>query len=157
NDVFASCSEDRTVKLWSINNPRHSIATISAHSDQVLSLDWNKYVQNQLVTTSSDKSIKVWDIRNHKHPVSMLGPFEFAMRRCKFSPYHQNILAVSGYNMAASVWDLSLGQVVYVHDSHHEFVFGLDWSLFVPGQLTTCAWDEWVHVFNVSLPGRDTN
>ncbi|KAJ1917899.1 peroxisomal targeting signal 2 receptor [Mycoemilia scoparia] len=152
NTTFASCSEDRTIKIWSLNNPQSPVGTIQGHSNQVLSLDWNKYIPNQIATTSSDKTIKVWDIRNPKHAVTVLGPFEFAMRRCKFSPHHPNIIAAGGYDMASSVWDLSKGRVVYLHDPHCEFVHGLDWSLFTPNVMTTCAWDEMVHVFNVPLP-----
>ncbi|KAJ2617209.1 peroxisomal targeting signal 2 receptor [Coemansia sp. RSA 1365] len=151
-DQFATCSEDKTIKLWSVNEPNgKSLATFGGHVDQVLSLDWNKYKPEQLVTSSVDRTIKIWDIRNPRGQVAMFGPFEFSVRRVKFSPFSPNFIATAGYDMSASVWDVRNGTVVYVHDLHKEFVFGIDWSLFHSGLMATCSWDEQVHLFQVPV------
>ena len=34
-------------------------------------------------------------------------------------------------------------------EHHSEFVVGLDFNLFVPGQVATCSWDGFVAVFDV--------
>ncbi|KAJ2516050.1 peroxisomal targeting signal 2 receptor [Coemansia sp. RSA 1939] len=152
-DQFATCSEDKTVKLWSTGEPSaKSLMTFGGHVDQVISLDWNKYMPSQFVTSSVDRTIKTWDIRNPRGQVAMFGPFEFSARRVKFSPFSPNFIATAGYDMSASVWDVRTGAVVYVHDAHKEFVFGVDWSLFHPGQIATCSWDEYINVFNVPIP-----
>ncbi|KAJ2370109.1 peroxisomal targeting signal 2 receptor [Coemansia sp. RSA 2611] len=151
-DQFATCGEDKLVKLWSVNEPNgKSLATFSGHMDQVLSLDWNKYAPEQFVTSSVDRTIKLWDIRNPRGQVAMFGPFEFSVRRVKFSPFSPHYIATAGYDMSASVWDTRNGSVVFVHDAHREFVFGVDWSLFHPGMMATCSWDEQVHLFNVPI------
>ncbi|KAJ2336054.1 peroxisomal targeting signal 2 receptor [Coemansia sp. RSA 2681] len=155
SDQFATCGEDKTVKLWSVNDPHAKpLASFGGHMDQVLSLDWNKYSPNMFATSSVDRTIKIWDVRNPRGQVSMFGPFEFSIRRVKFSPFSPNYLATAGYDMSASVWDVRTGAVIFVHDAHSEFVFGVDWSLFHPGQMATCSWDEQVHVFNV--PGTQS-
>ncbi|KAJ1667037.1 peroxisomal targeting signal 2 receptor [Coemansia sp. RSA 1813] len=152
-DQFATCSEDKTVKLWSVNEPSaKSLITFGGHMDQVISLDWNKYMPNQFVTSSVDRTIKLWDVRNPRGQVSMFGPFEFSVRRVKFSPFSPNFIATAGYDMSASVWDVRNGSVVYVHGAHKEFVFGVDWSLFHPGQIATCSWDEYIDIFSVPIP-----
>ncbi|KAJ2782472.1 peroxisomal targeting signal 2 receptor [Coemansia interrupta] len=152
-DQFASCGEDKTVKLWSTNEPNgRSIASFGGHVDQVVSLDWNKYSPELFVTSSTDRTIKVWDIRNPRGNITMFGPFEFPVRRVRFCPFSPNFIATAGYDMSASVWDIRNGAVTFVHNAHSEFVFGVDWSLFHPGQMASCSWDEQIHVFNVPIP-----
>ncbi|KAJ2774638.1 peroxisomal targeting signal 2 receptor [Coemansia nantahalensis] len=157
-DQFATCGEDRAVRLWSANEPAGAaaaarpLATFAGHGDQVLSLDWNKYAPDSFVTSSADRTIKIWDIRNPRGQVAMFGPFEFAVRRVRFSPFSPHYIATAGYDMSASVWDTRSGAVVHVHDAHTEFVFGVDWSLFHPGLLASCSWDEQVHLFTAPLP-----
>ncbi|KAJ1646365.1 peroxisomal targeting signal 2 receptor [Coemansia erecta] len=152
-DQFASCGEDKCIKLWSTNQPNaRPIASFTGHSDQVVSLDWNKYSSDLFVTSSTDRTIKTWDIRNPRANVAMFGPFEFPVRRVKFSPFSPNFIAAAGYDMSASIWDIRNGSVVFVHDAHKEFVFGIDWSLFHPGLIASCSWDEQIHVFNAPIP-----
>ncbi|KAJ2852514.1 peroxisomal targeting signal 2 receptor [Coemansia brasiliensis] len=151
-DQFATCGEDKVVKLWSVNQPNgKSLATFNGHMDQVLSLDWNKYAPEQFVTSSVDRTIKIWDIRNPRGQLAMFGPFEFSVRRVKFSPFSPHYIAAAGYDMSASIWDVRNGSVVFVHDAHREFVFGVDWSLFHPGVMATCSWDEQVHLFKIPV------
>ncbi|KAJ1818973.1 peroxisomal targeting signal 2 receptor [Coemansia sp. RSA 2598] len=152
-DQFASCGEDKSVKLWSVNEPNaRPIASFAGHVDQVVSLDWNKYSPELFVTSSTDRTIKIWDIRNPRANIAMFGPFEFPVRRVKFSPFSPNFVATAGYDMSASIWDIRNGSVVFVHDAHTEFVFGIDWSFFHPGLIASCSWDEQIHVFNAPIP-----
>ncbi|KAI7829264.1 WD40-repeat-containing domain protein [Kickxella alabastrina] len=152
-DQFASCGEDKSIRLWSTNAPQsRSIASFGGHTDQVVSLDWNKYSPDMFVTSSTDRTIKIWDTRNLRGSVTMFGPFEFPVRRVKFCPFSPHFIATAGYDMSASVWDVRNGSVTFVHDAHTEFVFGIDWSYFHPGQIASCGWDEQIHVFNVPLP-----
>lgn len=42
--VFASCSVDRTVRIWDTRNPsRRSMLTVQAHDSDVNVLNWNKW------------------------------------------------------------------------------------------------------------------
>lgn len=47
------------MKIWDLNSAR-SVTTIAAHGNEVLSLDWNKYNQFEVVSGSADCTIKVW-------------------------------------------------------------------------------------------------
>lgn len=73
--VFASCSVDRTVRIWDTRNrSHHSMLTVQAHRSDVNVLNWNKWglcvgvsrrqVGYLMVTGSDDCSFRVWDIRN---------------------------------------------------------------------------------------------
>lgn len=153
SDVFASASGDRTVKIWDIKSPRSSL-TIPAHDHEVLSMDWNKYRQGEIVTGSADQSIKVWDLRQPRQAISHLVGHQFAVRRVKCSPHHPGIIASASYDMTVRLWDINLvgaDPLVFVHEGHGEFVLGVDFNLYLPQQLASCAWDEQVHLLNLPI------
>ncbi|CAO3616913.1 unnamed protein product [Cunninghamella blakesleeana] len=146
--LLLSGSGDQTVKIWDTKSPR-SVQTVFAHNNEILSVDWNKYNQDMFVTGSVDKSIKVWDIRNPSREVICFPGHEYAVRKVKCSPHRGNIIASASYDMSVRFWDMNAppGQnMIDVYDAHTEFVLGLDWSLYIPGRIATCAWDESVHV-----------
>ncbi|SAM09444.1 hypothetical protein [Absidia glauca] len=147
--LLMSGSGDQTVKIWDTKSPR-SAQTIFAHNNEVLSVDWNKYNPDMLVTGSVDKTIKVWDLRNSSREVICLPGHEYAVRKVKCSPHRANIISSASYDMSVRFWDINAppGQnMIDVHDAHTEFVLGVDWNLYVEGQVATCAWDENVHIF----------
>ncbi|CAI2173617.1 14963_t:CDS:2 [Funneliformis geosporum] len=148
-DLFGSASGDNTVKIWDTKLP-HSIQTIQAHPNfETLSMDWNKYQENVIVTASSDKSIKLWDLRRPDRELLCLQGHEYAVRRVKCSPHNGNIIASVSYDMTMRIWDISRqnNPLVNVYDGHSEFVVGVDYNLYIEGQIATCAWDENVHIF----------
>lgn len=150
-DVFASVSGDHTLKVWDVKSPRSTL-TIPAHDHEVLSMDWNKYRQGELVTGSADQSIKVWDLRQPRAPVSHLMGHQFAVRRVKCSPHQAGIIASASYDMTVRLWDVARpggDPLVHVHDAHGEFVLGVDFNLYLPNHIATCAWDEHVHLLHV--------
>jgi peroxin-7 len=149
SDLFGSASGDQTIKIWDIKLP-HSIQTIIAHPGfEILSMDWNKYQENMIITGSTDKSIKVWDLRRSDHELLCLRGHEYAVRRVKCSPHNGNIIASASYDMTMRIWDISRqsNPLMEVYDGHTEFVLGLDFNLYIEGQIATCAWDENVHIF----------
>eukprot|EP00164_Ancoracysta_twista_P009899 GFYU01014777.1.p1 GENE.GFYU01014777.1~~GFYU01014777.1.p1 ORF type:complete len:314 (-),score=73.51 GFYU01014777.1:17-958(-) len=150
--VFASASGDYTLKIWDVNQPR-SVQTINAHDQEILTCDWNKYSENVIATGSVDKTVKLWDLRNVRTPMVVLHGHEFAVRRIKFSPHSETALASVSYDMSTIIWDTKLpNPMVNRMDNHTEFVVGLDWNLFIEGQVATCGWDENVFVSHQPVP-----
>ncbi|KAI9024349.1 WD40-repeat-containing domain protein [Phycomyces nitens] len=147
--MLASASGDQTVKIWDTKSPR-SIQTIHAHNNEILSVDWNKYQDHTFVTGSVDCSIKVWDMRRPDRELISLAGHEYAVRRVKCSPHRPNVIASAAYDMSVRFWDTAAppgNNLMGVHDPHTEFVLGVDFNLYVEGQVASCAWDESVHVF----------
>ena len=66
-----------------------------AHNFEILSCDWNKWNEFQLVTGSVDKTVKVWDIRNPSQEVRTLRGHSYAVRRVKCDPHNEHMIASS--------------------------------------------------------------
>ncbi|TIA91460.1 hypothetical protein E3P99_01052 [Wallemia hederae] len=146
--TLATCGSDGKLHVWDLRTPQRPATSLAASPTELLSLDWNKYLQGTIATGSVDKSIKVWDVRQARCLNNLHG-HDFAVRRVQFSPHVQNIIASASYDMSARVWDTSVNKCVFVHDAHTEFVTGLAWSLFDPFVLTTCGWDYKVNLVNL--------
>ena len=62
NQIITS-SEDKSIKLWDVENPFASIHSFVDHSQDVMCVDTN---ENLIISGSCDHSAKLWDIRQNK-------------------------------------------------------------------------------------------
>ncbi|CAG8478293.1 2016_t:CDS:2 [Paraglomus occultum] len=149
-DLFGSVSGDRTFRLWDIKTPR-PVTVIPAHQDEILSFDWNKYRNQTIVTGSVDTTLRIWDLRFPDREVKTLQGHQYAVRRVKYSPHSGDIIASASYDMTMRVWNTAaMNPLLMLHNLHTEFVLGIDFNLYVEGQIVTCAWDEMVHVIQLA-------
>ncbi len=59
NDKFATCSEDKTIKIWNFPNIVLS-AILEGHTEDVYCLE--KINKDTILSCSSDKTIKKWNL-----------------------------------------------------------------------------------------------
>jgi ribosome assembly protein RRB1 len=57
--VFASCSSDRSIKIWDIRDKSKAQISIDAHEEDVNVISWNKSVAYLLASGCDDGSFKV--------------------------------------------------------------------------------------------------
>lgn len=152
-NMLGSVSGDRTLRVWD-RNLRQCVHSIPAHGHDVLTLDWCKYQQNTIATGSADKLIKLWDLRKTSMAIVVLAGHDLAVRRVKCSPHERHVVASVSYDMSVRLWDSrrALSSMLKRYDHHTEFVCGVDFNLFVPGEIATSSWDRSVHIWN--LRGR---
>lgn len=148
-NLLMSVSGDKTARLWD-DRTLNSTAVITPHESlmvsDLLSLDWNKYDEWNVVTaTPSD--LLFWDIRSiARGPVNRIpSAHRRAIKRVRFSPWQGNKLASIGYDMEVRSWDLTALNPRGPHFDHYtEFATGMDWSNFERNKLFSCSWDETV-------------
>ncbi|CAJ0760727.1 20337_t:CDS:2, partial [Entrophospora sp. SA101] len=154
-DCFISGSWDSSIKLWR-PELRQSILTYNEHTNCVYSTIWSPYNPDIFGPVSGDQLMKIWDtkvptksvqtIHGHLEVMCLMG-HEYAVRRVKCSPHDGNIIGSVSYDMTMKLWNTSLSNpLIEVYDAHTEFVLGLDFNLYVEGQIATCAWDEHIHI-----------
>lgn len=70
-EVFASCSSDKTIRIWDSRVKKRCAAWITAHKTDVNVISWNsnRDAEHLLVSGGDDGSIKVWDLRNFNSSV----------------------------------------------------------------------------------------
>jgi ribosome assembly protein RRB1 len=75
--VFASCSADRSIKVWDVRQKgrKHAVGVESAHEQDVNVISWNKAGAEYLLVSGGDEgALKVWDLRNFKGSVYAAAP-----------------------------------------------------------------------------------
>jgi len=143
-NVIASCSEDKSTRVWDTRKPPNkAILRLAGHNHEVLALDWNKYDQNVLATGSADTTIKVWDLRRPSIPMHFLNGHKYAVRKLRFSPHRMGVLVSGSYDMSVNVWNYTSNNPLLRNFSHHtEFICGVGLSLFEEGLVADCSWDK---------------
>jgi ribosome assembly protein RRB1 len=107
-NVFASCSSDRTIKVWDTRASNASMLSIDAHSTDVNVIAWNALMTYLIVSGADDGSFSIWDFRRagagaaasfrwHTQPITSV----------EWSPDEDSVLAVA-CSEQISIWDLSL-------------------------------------------------
>ena len=161
--ILASCGDDKLLLLWDTrqSDPTH---TITAHSNEVNSVDFNKVEEFVLATGSSDCTVALWDCRNLSVQMAQLEHHKDCVYHVHWAPFSRSILASGGSDRRVCIWDVSrLGEeqgeednedgppeLLFIHAGHTASISDLCWNPNDEMVLASVAEDNILHVWEMS-------
>lgn len=114
--VFASCSADRSIRIWDVRVKSHrsALAVDGAHDQDVNVISWNRGTQYLLLSGGDEGALKVWDMRNFKaqdgapSPVAHFEWHQGPISSVEWHPDEDSIFAASGRDDQVTLWDLGV-------------------------------------------------
>ena len=109
NDQFASCSDDRTIRIWqtglkAVESPSE-LAILQSHNSRVWEL---LYIpsSNTLVSCSEDTTAKIWDLSSFKLLDTLTGHTGKSVWSVAYSEKH-SMVATGGSDSGIKLWPIS--------------------------------------------------
>ena len=113
--VFASCSADRSIRIWDvrIKSHRSALTVDAAHEQDVNVISWNRGTQFLLLSGGDDGALNVWDMRSFKpnqtpSPVAHFDWHRAPISSVEWHPEEDSIFAASGRADQVTLWDLGV-------------------------------------------------
>mmetsp|Transcript_37278 Transcript_37278/g.64052 ORF Transcript_37278/g.64052 Transcript_37278/m.64052 type:complete len:452 (-) Transcript_37278:8-1363(-) len=108
--VFASCSVDKTIRIWDIRKKTQSALSITAHDSDVNVISWNKISNFALLSGGDDGTIKAWDLRkfDSNSPTASFNWHNGPVTSVSWSPFEGTTFAAGSADNQISIWDLSV-------------------------------------------------
>lgn len=162
--VFASCSADRSIRVWDIRaSPlkANMITVADAHLSDVNVINWNRN-EPFLVSGGDDAQLKIWDLRLIKEnkSVAILKYHTKPITSVEWNVNDSTVFAASGEDNQITIWDLAVEkdeneqidqdggndnmngdlppQLLFVHEGQKEMK-ELHWHAQIPGVIISTA------------------
>jgi len=110
--VLASCSVDKTVKIWDLraDSSKDSQLTVQAHESDVNVISWNSACTYLLASGGDEGAFKVWDLRYVKRgsPITNVKWHTAPITSIQFQPREESVLAVASADNKLTIWDFAV-------------------------------------------------
>ena len=142
--IFASASEDKTVKLWNAR-PATLISTLTGHTGRIVSVSFHPNGKI-LASGSADGTVKLWDV-THSTLIKTIKAHRRGVRTVSFSPDGQ-ILASCSSDGTIKFWNIANGTLLQTIKGHTHVVTHISFS---PDNqiLASASFDTTVRLWNI--------
>jgi ribosome assembly protein RRB1 len=107
-NVFASCSCDRSVRIWDYRQTKKSALSFNASDDNDINvISWNPNYTYLLASGDDAGVLRIWDMRNLKEPVGQFTYLKKPITSVEWHPSDPSMLAVTSDDQT-TIWDLSV-------------------------------------------------
>ena len=160
-NIFASCSVDRSLRVWDIRTNNSMISVPNAHKSDVNVISWNRLDSVFLLSGGDDHAIKVWDMRQfvrggQARPIATFMHHTAPITSVEWSYHDSTVFAASGEDNQITIWDLSVEkdesessnineklkslppQLLFIHQGQKE-IKELHWHQQIPGFIISTA------------------
>eukprot|EP01116_Phalansterium_solitarium_P022086 TRINITY_DN7167_c0_g1_i1.p1 TRINITY_DN7167_c0_g1~~TRINITY_DN7167_c0_g1_i1.p1 ORF type:complete len:528 (+),score=145.38 TRINITY_DN7167_c0_g1_i1:136-1719(+) len=128
NRYLAAGAEDKTVKVWDIEN-RRLLHTFHGHELDIYSLDWSRDGAF-IVSGSGDKKARIWDVEKRECLFTLgndeVGPKD-GVTSVAFSP-DGRLVAAGSLDRIVRLWDAQTGYFLERYEGHLDSVYSVAFS-----------------------------
>jgi serine/threonine protein kinase len=142
---IASGSDDRTIKIWSLNS-RRKLRTLKGHSDWVYTVAISPNGRT-LSSGSKDNKIKVWNLNTGQQLLSLSGHSSY-INSVAISPDGQKI-ASGSYDKTIKIWNLNTGQELRTLKGHATEVLSVAISPDIQ-KIASGSTDKTIKIWNLN-------
>ena len=108
--VFASCSVDKTIKIWDTRQKSKPGLSYVAHDTDVNVISWNTLTSCMIGSGGDDGSLRIWDMRyiSNGQYVANFDYCKKAITSIEWSPFEGSMVATTSADNQICFWDLSV-------------------------------------------------
>ncbi|KAB1209193.1 Transcriptional corepressor LEUNIG [Morella rubra] len=139
---LATCSADKTVRVWGTDNPGYSLRTFTGHSTTVMSLDFHPTKEDLICSCDNNNEIRYWSIKNG----SCVSVFKGGATQMRFQSRVGRLLAAASENFV-SVFDVETQGCRLKLQGHKNLVHSVCWD--PSGEYLASVSDDLVRVWTV--------
>ena len=156
NNLLASASADKTVKLWDLDTCT-AAQSYSHHTDKVCALSWHPTQTSVLLTGSYDRTIVAADMRSPSNTTAPRWGVESDVEQVRWDPHSEHMFYVSTENGLLHAFDArqrpldpSQGRAVWHLQAHSKPLSTFSLNPAVPNFLATASTDRTTKLWNLS-------
>ncbi|XP_071442466.1 glutamate-rich WD repeat-containing protein 1 [Hetaerina americana] len=155
--VLASCSVDKSIRIWDTRSKKCMLTASNAHDMDVNVISWSR-MEPFIVSGGDDGKVIVWDLRmfDSGEPVALFKHHVSPVTTVEWHPTDSTVFASGESNDQIALWDISLEkdveaedddpagtedlppQLLFIHQGQKE-VKELHWHPQIPGVIISTA------------------